>query len=248
MTQTPVSWRGVSDDVLEARPPDVPAELAAEIARSAFGVEGEATPLDGERDRNFRIDADGRLVRPQGRQPGRRGGHRGDAGARDGACAHGRPRAADRPPAPHGRRPADGLGHDRRRRTRGSARRVHRRHRPPTRPGEPHHPPLDRSLRRSPRPGARGVLPPTRAPRLALERGPPAGARDQARPPRRPTAAARRALPRPLRRRRRAGARLRLVRRRSTATSTPATSSLPATIASASPASSTSETSSTRER
>ena len=59
MTQTPVSWPGVSDDVLEARAPDVPTELAAEIARSAFGVEGEATPLDGERDRNFRIDADG---------------------------------------------------------------------------------------------------------------------------------------------------------------------------------------------
>ena len=59
MTQTPVSWPGVSDDVLEARAPDVPTELAAGIARSAFGVEGEATPLDGERDRNFRIDADG---------------------------------------------------------------------------------------------------------------------------------------------------------------------------------------------
>ena len=58
MTQTPVSWPGVSDDVLEARAPDVPTELAAGIARSSFGVEGEATPLDGERDRNFRIDAD----------------------------------------------------------------------------------------------------------------------------------------------------------------------------------------------
>jgi 4-aminobutyrate aminotransferase-like enzyme/Ser/Thr protein kinase RdoA (MazF antagonist) len=58
MTQTPVSWRGVSDDVLEARPPDVPNALAAKVARSIFGVEGEATPLDGERDRNFRIDGE----------------------------------------------------------------------------------------------------------------------------------------------------------------------------------------------
>ena len=59
MTQTPVSWPGVSDDVLEARAPDVTTKLATGIARSAFGVEGEATPLDGERDRNFRIDAEG---------------------------------------------------------------------------------------------------------------------------------------------------------------------------------------------
>ena len=59
MTQTPVSWRGVSDDVLEARPPDVPSALAAEVARSIFAVEGAATPLDGERDRNFRIDGEG---------------------------------------------------------------------------------------------------------------------------------------------------------------------------------------------
>ncbi len=46
----------MSDDVLEARPPDVPPELAAEIARTVFDVDGDATPLDGERDRNFRID------------------------------------------------------------------------------------------------------------------------------------------------------------------------------------------------
>ena len=59
MAKTPVSWPGVSDDVLEARAPDVTTELATGIARSAFGVEGEATPLDGERDRNFRIDAEG---------------------------------------------------------------------------------------------------------------------------------------------------------------------------------------------
>ena len=105
MTQTPVSWRAVSDDVLEARPPDVSPTLAAEIARSVFGVEGEATPLEGERDRNFRIDDGGRLVRPQGRQPGGRGGHGRDAGARDGARAAGRPGAADRAAAPHRRRP-----------------------------------------------------------------------------------------------------------------------------------------------
>jgi len=46
----------VSNDVLEARPPEVSTELAVEVARTVFGVEGEATPLDGERDRNFRID------------------------------------------------------------------------------------------------------------------------------------------------------------------------------------------------
>ena len=46
----------MSNDVLEARPPEVSAELAAEIARRVFGVDGEADPLDGERDRNFRID------------------------------------------------------------------------------------------------------------------------------------------------------------------------------------------------
>ena len=46
----------MSHDVLEARPPEVSAELAVEVARSVFGVDGAATPLDGERDRNFRID------------------------------------------------------------------------------------------------------------------------------------------------------------------------------------------------
>ena len=46
----------MSNDVLEARPPEVSTELAVEVARTVFGVEGEATPLDGERDRNFRID------------------------------------------------------------------------------------------------------------------------------------------------------------------------------------------------
>jgi 4-aminobutyrate aminotransferase-like enzyme/Ser/Thr protein kinase RdoA (MazF antagonist) len=48
----------VIHDVLEAAPPEVPTELAVEVALSVFGVDGEAIPLDGERDRNFRIDAD----------------------------------------------------------------------------------------------------------------------------------------------------------------------------------------------
>ena len=53
----------MSDNVLEARPPEVPVALAVDIARSVFDVDGEATPLDGERDRNFRIDgADGSFV------------------------------------------------------------------------------------------------------------------------------------------------------------------------------------------
>ena len=46
----------MSDNVLEARPPDVPVALAVDVARTVFGVDGEATTLDGERDRNFRID------------------------------------------------------------------------------------------------------------------------------------------------------------------------------------------------
>ena len=49
----------MSDDVLEARPPDVPTALAGEIAQTIFGVEGNATPLEGERDRNFRLDGPG---------------------------------------------------------------------------------------------------------------------------------------------------------------------------------------------
>ena len=47
----------MSDDVLEARPPDVLDRARGRASRcSVFGLEGEATPLDGERDRNFRID------------------------------------------------------------------------------------------------------------------------------------------------------------------------------------------------
>ncbi len=49
----------MSDDVLEARPPEVPTGLATDVARSLFGIDGEATALDGERDRNFLIDGEG---------------------------------------------------------------------------------------------------------------------------------------------------------------------------------------------
>ena len=53
----------MSSDVLEARPPDVSLELAREIALTTFGVDGSAVALDGERDRNFRIDGeDGSFV------------------------------------------------------------------------------------------------------------------------------------------------------------------------------------------
>lgn len=46
----------MSDNVLEARAPEVSTELAVVVARTVFDVDGDATPLDGERDRNFRID------------------------------------------------------------------------------------------------------------------------------------------------------------------------------------------------
>ncbi len=48
----------MTNDVLEARPPDVSESLAAEIAREVFGVAGVPTPLVGERDRNFRLVGD----------------------------------------------------------------------------------------------------------------------------------------------------------------------------------------------
>ena len=64
----------MSHDVLEARPPEVSTELAVEVARSVFGVDGEATPLDGERDRNFRIDGgDGSFVLKVGNPADRAG-------------------------------------------------------------------------------------------------------------------------------------------------------------------------------
>ncbi|MEI7761046.1 MAG: aminotransferase class III-fold pyridoxal phosphate-dependent enzyme [Thermoleophilia bacterium] len=49
----------MSDNVLEAPAPDVSQSLARQIARTVFGIDGDATPLDGERDRNFRIDGAG---------------------------------------------------------------------------------------------------------------------------------------------------------------------------------------------
>jgi 4-aminobutyrate aminotransferase-like enzyme/Ser/Thr protein kinase RdoA (MazF antagonist) len=42
---------------LRARPPQVDARLAEAVARDMFGVVARATSLDGERDRNFRLDA-----------------------------------------------------------------------------------------------------------------------------------------------------------------------------------------------
>lgn len=46
---------------LRARPPEVGTDTAARIARDVYGLEARVTPLDGERDRNFRLeDADGR--------------------------------------------------------------------------------------------------------------------------------------------------------------------------------------------
>lgn len=41
--------------------PALPLDVAADLARSRFGIEGAASPLPGERDQNVRIDAvDGR--------------------------------------------------------------------------------------------------------------------------------------------------------------------------------------------
>ena len=66
--------RGVSDDVLEARAPDVTTELATGIARSAFGVEGEADAARRRARPQLPDRRGGRLVRPQGRQSGRGSG------------------------------------------------------------------------------------------------------------------------------------------------------------------------------
>lgn len=46
---------------LRARPPEVGVETAARVAREVYGLEARITPLDGERDRNFRLeDPEGR--------------------------------------------------------------------------------------------------------------------------------------------------------------------------------------------
>jgi 4-aminobutyrate aminotransferase-like enzyme/Ser/Thr protein kinase RdoA (MazF antagonist) len=46
-------------DTLEAPPPDLTAEEAADVAARLFGLSGRVSPLDSERDQNFRIDAAG---------------------------------------------------------------------------------------------------------------------------------------------------------------------------------------------
>ena len=45
-------------DVLEAPPPALSADEAAEVAEGVFGLRGSLSPLDGERDQNFRLDSD----------------------------------------------------------------------------------------------------------------------------------------------------------------------------------------------
>lgn len=51
-----IAWRAVERAAFETAPPDVTPAEAGEIARTVYGVRGDAVPLDGERDRNFRID------------------------------------------------------------------------------------------------------------------------------------------------------------------------------------------------
>ena len=46
----------MTGDPLEVAPPSFSTERAAELARQVFGVEGTATPLDSERDQNFRLE------------------------------------------------------------------------------------------------------------------------------------------------------------------------------------------------
>ncbi len=43
-------------DVLETPPATVATDRAADIARELYGVDGELTRLDGERDTTFRLD------------------------------------------------------------------------------------------------------------------------------------------------------------------------------------------------
>ena len=124
----------MSHDVLEARPPEVSAELAVEVARSVFGVDGEAMPLDGERDRNFRIDGgDGSFVLKVGNPADPAGVVEMQVLAMEHALRADAD-VADRASAPHGRRHADGSRHDRRCRSRRPARLVHPRRCAPTRP------------------------------------------------------------------------------------------------------------------
>jgi 4-aminobutyrate aminotransferase-like enzyme/Ser/Thr protein kinase RdoA (MazF antagonist) len=45
-------------DPLETTPPVLEPEVARQVLRKSFGIEGSLTPLDGERDQNFRVDAE----------------------------------------------------------------------------------------------------------------------------------------------------------------------------------------------
>ena len=128
----------MSDDVLEVRPARcVERFLAADVARSIFGVEGDATPLDGERDRNFRIDGEGgSFVLKVGNPADAAGTVEMQVLAMEHALT-----ADPGVPIAHPRRTVDGrptgsVG-DRRSGARGSARRLHRRHLLPTRPKNP---------------------------------------------------------------------------------------------------------------
>jgi 4-aminobutyrate aminotransferase-like enzyme/Ser/Thr protein kinase RdoA (MazF antagonist) len=50
-------------DTLEAAPPEVTRDEARELAQRVFGISGSVTPLESERDRNFRVEtADGSFV------------------------------------------------------------------------------------------------------------------------------------------------------------------------------------------
>jgi 4-aminobutyrate aminotransferase-like enzyme/Ser/Thr protein kinase RdoA (MazF antagonist) len=44
-------------DPLETTPPLLELEVVRQVLRKSFGIEGSLTPLDGERDQNFRVDA-----------------------------------------------------------------------------------------------------------------------------------------------------------------------------------------------
>ncbi|HEY2079190.1 MAG TPA: hypothetical protein VGH53_22895, partial [Streptosporangiaceae bacterium] len=44
-------------DPLDTTPPLLETEFARQILRDRFGLEGSLSPLDGERDQNFRVDA-----------------------------------------------------------------------------------------------------------------------------------------------------------------------------------------------
>src|SRR5215471_10586078 len=47
-------------DPLQTTPPALEPEDARQVLRDSFGMEASLTPLAGERDENFRVDAGGR--------------------------------------------------------------------------------------------------------------------------------------------------------------------------------------------